>query len=37
MQILRSLMYLAGAVSTTIALAAVQAHTPLALMLKGAH
>jgi hypothetical protein len=33
MGIVRSLAYLAGAVTTTIALAAVQAHTPLAMNL----
>jgi hypothetical protein len=32
MRIARSLVYLAGAVATTIALAAVQVHTPLAMI-----
>jgi hypothetical protein len=35
MRIVRSLVFLAGAVSTTITLAAVQAHTPLAMMMMG--
>jgi hypothetical protein len=35
MRIVRSLVYLAGAVTTTNALAAVQVHTPLAMMIGG--
>ena len=35
MRIVRSLVYLAGAVTTTIALTAVQVHTPLAMMMGG--
>jgi hypothetical protein len=35
MRILRSLVFFAGAVTTTAALAAVHVHTPLAMMMGG--